>query len=76
MSRHESLTCTGYCEACYGPLVVRRDNTWLMTFVECQNLRCWRGVVTQISDVDVAQMDPAERAELAAYLATIQGGGA
>ena len=26
MSRHESLTRQGYCEACYGPLVV----VWLL----------------------------------------------
>ncbi len=76
MARHESLTREGYCPSCYKPLVVRRDNTWLMTFIECQNTRCWRGVVTQIADVEVQKMTPEERAELAAYLATIQGGGA
>ena len=76
MARHESLTRSGYCESCCKPLIVRRDNTWLMTFVECQNTRCWRGVVTQIADFEVAHMDLAERAELAAYLATIQIGGA
>ena len=76
MARHESMLRTGYCPSCCKPLIVRRDNTWCQTFVECQNTRCWRGVVEQISDVEVAKMDQAQRAELAARLAHLQQGGA
>jgi len=72
--KHENLTRTGYCESCCKPLFVRRDNTWLMTFIECQNTRCWRGVVEQIADVEVAKMDAPARAQLAARLAQLQGG--
>lgn len=76
MTRHENLTRVGYCESCCKPLYVRRDEAWHMTFIECQNKRCWRGVVHQVSDAEVAKMDMAERAQLAGYLAQMQGGGA
>ena len=74
MTRHENLTRMGYCESCCKPLFVRRDEAWHMTFVECRNTRCWRGIVEQISDLEVAKMDQAERAQLAARLAHLQGG--